>query len=232
MKRLGIVGGVGPESTVVYYRSILSIASARGMTDAPPVLINSVDVFRVLRMLEAGTLDSLVDYLSAEVEVLSRAGASLGLVAANTPHVVFDRLRERSPMPLVSIVEAARDAAKARGLARVALLGTRFTMSGRFYPEVFAGSGVAIVPPAPGEQAYVHGKYVGELLRSTFLPETRDGLLRIIAAMREREGIDGVLLAGTELPLILTGADADGVPLLDTAVIHVEAAFERLWGGG
>jgi aspartate racemase len=230
MKRLGIIGGVGPESTVAYYRTVFSIASARTFTDAPPVVINSLDVFRALKMLEAGALDALVDYLSAEIEVLARADVSLAVIAANTPHIVFDRLRARSPIPLVSIVEAARDAAQARGLARVALLGTRFTMSGRFYPEVFAGSGVSIVAPNADEQAYVHGKYVGELLHNEFLPETRDGLLRVIAAMRHREDVDGVLLAGTELPLILPGADAEGVPLLDTAVIHVQAAFDRLWG--
>jgi aspartate racemase len=230
MKRLGIIGGVGPESTVAYYRTIFTIASARGMTDAPPVVINSLDVFRALKMLEAGALDALVDYLSAEIEVLARADAALALIAANTPHIVFDRLRARSPIPLVSIVEAARDAARARGLARVALLGTRFTMSGRFYPDVFAGSGVAIVAPNADEQAYVHAKYVGELLKNVFLPETREGLVRVIAALRQRERIDAVLLAGTELPLILTGGEAAGVPLLDTAVIHVEAAFTRLWG--
>jgi aspartate racemase len=229
MKRLGIIGGVGPESTVVYYRAIVA-AGRKRLGGAPPILLNSIDVQKVLRLAEDDPVPGLRDYLLSEIAVLARAGVSIGLIAANTPHIVFDDVRQRSPIELVSIVEATKDAARERGLTRLALFGTKFTMQGRFYPDVFLPSGIELVCPAAAEQAFIHDKYVGELLRNTFLPVTRDHLQRIIHAMKGRDGIDGVILAGTELPLLLTDDVACGLPLLDTTQIHVAAAVTRTWG--
>jgi aspartate racemase len=150
-------------------------------------------------------------------------------LSANTPHIVFDDVRARSPLPLVSIVESTCQAASALHLTRVGLLGTRFTMQARFYPDVFCRAGIELVVPQPDEQRYVHDKYVTELVNGTVLSDTHDGLVRIIQSLRERDGAEAVILAGTELPLILTEAIVAGIPLLDTARIHVHAAAERLW---
>lgn len=230
MNRLGILGGIGPESTIAYYRLIIAAGRERLGGAAPPVLVNSIDVEKVLRLAEDDPVPGLRDYLLAEIAVLARAGASLGLIAANTPHLVFDELRGRSPIPLVSIVEAARDAARQQGLARLGLFGTRFTMQGRFYRDVCSPAGIELVTPHEDEQAFVHDKYVGELLKNRFLPETRDGVLAIVRTMVERDRIDGVILAGTELPLLLGDDTGGGVPLLDTTRIHVQAAVEQAWG--
>jgi aspartate racemase len=230
MERLGVVGGMGPESTIAYYRAI--IAAARDLRPSSPhlsVLINSIDVQKVLRLVGENSLATLTDYLVAEIERLAKGGATLGLLAANTPHIVFDDVRQRSPIPLVSIVEATRDAAHERGLTRLGLLGTKFTMQGRFYPDVFSKSGIELVCPHDEEQAFIHEKYVGELLRDVFLQETRDRLIRIVAAMNERDRVQGIILAGTELPLLLTGNTASDLPLLDTTRIHVLAAVKHLW---
>jgi aspartate racemase len=143
MKRLGIIGGIGPESTVVYYRSILAAGRERLGGAAPPVIINSIDVQTVLQLAETNRIPGLRDYLLSEIGILARAGASLASIAANTPHIVFDEVRERSPIPLVSIVETTRDAARDRGLTRLGLFGTKFTMQGRFYPDVFSRSGLS-----------------------------------------------------------------------------------------
>jgi aspartate racemase len=132
-----------------------------------------------------------------------------------------------SPIPLISIVEATCEEVKRRGLDRVALLGTGFTMSGRFYPDVFERNNIALVTPLPEEKDYIHEKYLGELLRGTFLPETRSRLLEIIARMTSHENVAAVVLAGTELPLILR-AEGAGVPLLDTTQIHVRAAVAEI----
>jgi aspartate racemase len=230
MNRLGIIGGIGPESTVVYYRALVAAGRERLAGAAPPILINSIDVAKVLRLAEDDPVPGLRDYLLSEIAVLAHARASIGLIAANTPHIVFDEVRQQSPIELVSIVEAARDAAQERGLARLAVFGTRFTMQGRFYRDVFLPSGIELVDPAPDEQSFIHDKYVGELLKNTFLPTTREQLQRIVQAMKDRDGIDGVILAGTELPLLLTGDCACGLPLLDTTRIHVAAAVKRAWG--
>jgi aspartate racemase len=229
MKRLGIIGGIGPESTIIYYRAIMA-AGRDYLGGAPPILLNSIDVQRVLRLAEDDPVPGLRDYLVSEITLLAQAGVSVGLIAANTPHIVFDDVRRQSPIELVSIVEAAKDAARGRGLTRLALFGTKFTMQGRFYPDVFVPSGIELVCPAPDEQAFIHDSYVGELLRNIFLPTTRERLQRIIQAMKDRDGIDGVLLAGTELPLLLTGDNACDLPLLDTTQIHVAAAVRRTWG--
>jgi aspartate racemase len=177
--------------------------------------------------LAATDLGGLAEYLANEVSRLARGGADFGLLASNTPHLVFEELERRSPIPLLSIVDASCKVAKQAGLVRLGLLGTRLTMEGRFYPEVFARAGITLVPPPPDERTLVHERYMGELVKGVFLPETRAELLRIVEQMRRRSGIDGVVLAGTELPLLLRGVDG-GIPFLDTTRIHVDAVVERL----
>src|SRR5262245_56629675 len=163
MKRLGIVGGIGPESTIMYYRFIVAAGRERLGGAGPPIVINSIDVQKVLKLDEEDPVPGLRDYLLSEISILARAGVSLGLIAANTPHIVFDEVREHSPIPLVSIVEATRDAARERVLARIGLFGTKFTMQGRFYRDVFSRSRIELVSPNEHEQRFVHDKYVGEL---------------------------------------------------------------------
>jgi aspartate racemase len=114
------------------------------------------------------------------------------------------------------------------GLTKLGLFGTRFTMQGRFYPDVFSKARIALATPAGDEQTYIHDKYMNELLRGIFLPETRAGLLAIVDRMRQHDSIQGVILGGTELPLILREAAHAGIPLLDTTRIHVRAMVARL----
>ena len=180
--------------------------------------------------LAATDLPALTDYLAAEVARLARAGADFALLASNTPHIVFDELERRSPIPLVSIVAAACEAARRLGLRRLGLLGTRFTMEGRFYPDAFSRAGIELVPPQPEERALVHERYMGELVKGVFSAETRAELVGVVERLRRRDGVDGVVLAGTELPLLMRDVDA-GVPLLDTTRIHVDAVVERLLAG-
>jgi aspartate racemase len=232
MRKLGMIGGIGPESTIAYYRSLLAASIELGTGVHPPILIDSIDLARVLGLVEEGGYAELTDYLVAEIEALARAGAAVAIIAANTPHVVFDDVEARSPIPLVSIVEATRDAALAMGVKRVGILGTRFTMQGPFYPAVFARAGIESVSPSEAEQAYVHRRYVEELLNSIFSVDAREQILSVVAAMKERDRIDAVVLAGTELPLLLTESLASGVPLLDTTMIHARAAARSAWALG
>jgi aspartate racemase len=223
MKTVGIIGGIGPESTVDYYRLIIAGYRERKRDGSyPSILINSIDLKKVLELIGASVFGELTEYLAGEVEKLARAGAEVGLLAANTPHVVFDDIHRRSSIPLLSIVEAACGAAKALGLKRVGLFGTRFTMQGRFYPDVFSRAGITLVVPNLDEQAYIHDKYMREFVHGTVVPETRARLLAIVDRLREREGIQGLVLGGTELPLILRDIPDRGIPFLDTAKIHVE----------
>ena len=229
MKMLGIIGGVGPESTIEYYQNIIALYRERQRDGSyPEFIINSVDLKKGLDFMDANNLAGMADYLLEEIGKLARAGADFGLIAANTPHIVFDDVAPKSPIPLISIVEATCSAAKARKLKRLALLGTRFTMQGTFYSKVFTREGIELVVPDAKDQEYIHDKYLNELVPGQFLPETRAGLLAIVDCMKAKSDIDGVILAGTELPLILRDADHKGIPLLDTTKIHCQAAVAEM----
>jgi aspartate racemase len=228
MKTLGIIGGIGPESTIEYYQLIIArYRELRPDGTYPPIIINSINLQKYIDLANQGSFGEFVDPLVSELQKLKRAGADFGLLAANTPHIVFDEIQRRSPIPLISIVEATRDAAKKLGLNRLGLFGTRFTMQAKFYPEAFARAGMTLALPNGEEQDYIHEKYMGELLKGIILPETRERLLAIVERMKRDEGIQGLILGGTELPLVLRGADA-GTALLDTTTIHVQAAVAQM----
>jgi aspartate racemase len=224
-----MIGGLGPESTIDYYRSIIARFRARKPNGGySHVIINSLDVDKGIAMLDTGRLDDLADYLAAGIELLARAGADFGFIAANTPHLVFDEVQRRSAIPLLSIVRATCDYTKALGLKKVGLFGTGFTMRASFYPEEFQRAGIALVRPKESEREFIHRKYIGELLKNQFLPETRTEILNIAQRMKHEDGIEGLVLAGTELPLILRDSGSPGIEFLDTTVIHVEAIVDEL----
>lgn len=135
MKTVGIIGGIGPESTIEYYRSIIRLYRKQ-KTDGsyPSVLINSIDLQKMLSLIEAKHFTLATGYLVDEVKKLARAGADFGVLAAGTPHIIFEDIGSQSPIPLLSIVETTCEEAKAMALKRIGLFGTRFTMQGRFFP--------------------------------------------------------------------------------------------------
>lgn len=227
MTTVGLVGGLGPESTVDYYRRILDGWARRDPTTAPSIVIDSLDVQRALRLVDRDR-PALVEYLLASLHRLAGAGVDFAAMTANTPHIVFDDLAARSPVPLVSIVEVCVAEARRRGLDRLALLGTRFTMEGPFYPAVAARAGVTVVSPDDADRAWIHERYVGELLRGEFRDDTRQRVVALVARLRDEAGIDGVILGGTELPLLLPTPTIAELPALDTTALHVAAIVERL----
>jgi aspartate racemase len=222
VKTAGIVGGIGPESTVDYYRSIVAGYRERNPDGSyPPVIINSIDLQNVVGLVSAGKLEQLTSYVSDAIEKLAAAGADFAVVASNTPHVIFDSLSRRSSIPLISIVEVAVTAARSQGLRRLGLFGTRFTMQGSFYAKAFEHAGIAVLSPSEGDQARIHEIYMNELVPGVFKDESRSTILDVVSRMQAREKIQGLILGGTELPLLLRGHEIPGVPFLDTAQLHV-----------
>ena len=229
MKIAGMIGGLGPESTLDYYKLLIALyRKRRPDAEYPSLIINSVDFATGLRLVTAGQLDELADFLADGVDRLTKAGAAFAFFSANTPHIVFDQVQRRAAIPMISIVTAARDRAHAMGLKRVGIFGTRFTMQAKFFPEEFAHAGIAVLTPSDSEQAFIHEKYLGELIPGRFLPETRDHMLQIAARMKADNGIEALILAGTELPLLLRGAPTGGLEFLDTTEIHVEAIIDEM----
>jgi aspartate racemase len=230
MKTLGMIGGVGPESTIDYYKNIIALYRERQRDGSyPQFVINSIDLKKGIDFMNANDLAAMAEFLLTAIEKLPRAGADFGIIAANTPHIVFDQVAPKSPVPLISIVEATCAYAKARKLKQLALFGTRYTMRADFYPKVFAREGIELVVPESKDQDYIHEKYFAELVPGNFLPETRAGLLAIVDRMKDKIDIDGVILAGTELPLLLRGESHNGVSLLDTGKVHCQAAVDEMF---
>jgi aspartate racemase len=229
MKTLGIIGGLGPESTIDYYQKIIALYREHtGDGSYPQFIINSIDLKKGLDFIDANDLTGMADYLLASIGKLARAGADFGLISANTPHIVFDEIASGSPIPLISIVETTCAVAKARNLQRLALFGTRYTMRANFYQRVFSREQIKLLVPGREDQDYLHEKYFSELVHGKFLPVTRAALLAIVDRMKAESDIDGVILAGTELPLILRDPDHNGIPFLDTTKIHCEAAVAEM----
>lgn len=231
MARCGIVGGLGPESTIDYYRRILAAWEREDPSSAPGIVIDSLDVGVALRLVD-GDREGLTRYLVESLRRLAGAGVDFAAMTANTPHIVFDELAAASPIPLVSIVEVCAEEARRRGLRRVGLLGTRFTMDAVFYPAVFDRHGIVVVTPSTVERSRVHELYIGELLKGDFREKTRGEVEAIVARMRDDDGIDAVVLGGTELPLLLPEATIGGIPALDTTALHVAEIVKRLRRAG
>ena len=227
MTTVGLVGGLGPESTIDYYRRIIAVWQRDDPSSAPSIVIDSLDVTRGIHLVETDR-QGLIEYLMGSLRRLAGAGADFIALTANTPHIVFDELDVQSPVPLVSIVESCAEDALRLGRKRLALLGTRFTMEAPFYPTVFESYGMEIVPPRKAERDWVHNKYMNELLKGQFRDEVREDVVSLIARLRDDEGIDGVILGGTELTLLLSAPVIAGVPALDTTALHVNAIVKRL----
>jgi len=228
-KTLGVVGGIAPESTVEYYRLLVRLWRARTGDDSyPKIIINSIDLTAMLRFVYASDFAGLTAFLLAELERLARAGAEVALFASNTPHLVYDDVAPRSPLPLISIVDTAAERAASLGLTRVGLFGTGFTMRAPFYPAVFGRRGITVVPPPEDDLAFVHDKYMNELVQGVFTPGTREAIAAIARRLRDSAAVEAIILGGTELPLLFRGAGDVGLPLLDTALIHAERAIEAM----
>ena len=228
MKTLGLIGGTGPESTIEYYRLITAQYREKSDGALPLLIINSVNLTQLIEWTSANELGKVADYLVNAIAQLQRAGADFGALTANTAHIVFDELKQRCSLPLVSIVETTCERVQSLGFKTVGLFGTRYTMQAPFYPAVFSRTDIKLVMPNDEEQEFIHGKYFNELLKNVFLPETRRALLAIACDMKERHGIEGLILGGTELPLLLRDEEHNGIRFLDTTRIHVDRLIEEM----
>ncbi|KUO64497.1 MAG: aspartate racemase [Gracilibacter sp. BRH_c7a] len=223
MKKIGMIGGFGPESTLDYYRLLIDqYRKSNGEGSLPEIIIYSMDVYALLGMVEQEKWDDVTEYLLGGINTLSKAGADFGFISANTPHIVFDRLKDLSPIQLISIVEETGKKTQTMGLHKVGLLGTSFTMGSGFFQEVFTNYNISIVVPNKEEQEYIQHKLMSEIELGKFHEKTRKGLLTIVKRMISDETIEGVILGCTELPLILT-KDEFGIPFLNTTKIHVDS---------
>ena len=226
-KVIGIIGGIAPPSTIDYYQRIITGFQEKDSTrHYPSILINSIDMTRMLDLVTKKEYDTLVDYLSGEIQKLKNGGADFAVLASNTPHIVFEQLKKKSSIPLISIVEMTVKYAKTLGCKKLGLFGTKSTMQGGFYQAGFSKESIEIVTPPFESQNYIHDKYMNEFVKGIFLEETKKAFNDIVHQMIQQSNIEGLILGGTELPFILEEKDFKKFSLLNTTEIHVESILK------
>lgn len=227
MKKIGLIGGIGPESTLLYYKKLTSGASKlRGEDFFPPLSIESLNVFEVLTYCRKKDYLGLTEYIMKGINNLIAGGAELIALTGNTPHIVFDDLQARSLVPLISIVESASCRAGQEGIRKAGLLGTTFTMREDFFKSPFRAIGIQVVSPNNHEIELIGEKISAELEHGIVLEETQHSFKKIIQRMVDEDNIDCVILGCTELPVPFKGLPLP-VKFLDTLEIHVDELLRQ-----
>lgn len=219
MKTIGLIGGMSWESTVTYYQLVNRVVKEQlgGLHSAKCVLY-SVDFDKIEACQSAGEWERSGDILGDAAAALERAGADLILICTNTMHKVFEQVQSQVRVPLLHIAEATADELEARGLTKVGLLGTKYTMLQDFYKDRLVRRGVEVLIPAAEDVELVNRVIFEELCLGTISDASRREFLRIIDALAA-QGAQGVILGCTEIGLLVGPGDTD-VPLFDTTVIH------------
>jgi len=224
-QKIGIIGGLSPESTVSYYLHITRAYVERyGDYGYPEILIYSVNLKKYHNWRSENRWDLIAEDLIISAKSLQKGGADFGLIATNTMHKVFDVVKDAVSLPLISIIDATAQRAGKMRLRKLGLLGTQYTMSDGFYHDQVSRYGLDTIVPDSEDQGIIHRIIVEELVRGKLLEESKGEYIRIINGLVEF-GAEGIILGCTEIPLLIKQKDCS-VPLLDTADIHAEAALE------
>jgi aspartate racemase len=226
MKKVGIVGGLGPATTLDYYRGIIDAFTSTYEKDGfPEIAVESIDLRTFMHHVENSSWDTIAAFIASKFEALRVGGADFGAIASNTPHRVFDAIQSQTFLPLLSIVDATLNYAKTRNLTHLGLLGTKSTMSADFYQHVFEAEKMRLVVPHGDEQDYMQEKLFSEIEFGIIKEETKRNFLAIIDRMMKSERIEGVILGCTELPLLIKAEDV-AVQYIDTAQIHIASIVD------
>lgn len=228
MKKAGIIGGVGPASTLDYYDGIIrAVMALSGGEDYPHLIINSVNMTEMIGYVSTGDMDKLVSMLVRAIDETAAAGAEFAAIASNTPHIVFDEVKARSSLPLISIVDETCLEAGRAGCRRVAVLGTLFTMRSGLYTRAFNELGIEAFVPDERGQAEVYGIIFPNLENGIVLPKEKERLLEISGKLIKEHQADALVLGCTELPLAIKPGDLDTL-ILDTAQIHIKSIVRAI----
>ncbi|QDR83185.1 aspartate/glutamate racemase family protein [Sporomusa termitida] len=228
MKKAGIIGGIGPASTLDYYSGIIEgYRAARQDGQYPGLVIDSINMTEMLGYVAGENWDGLIAMLLAAVKNVKNAGADVAAIASNTPHIVFDQLQEQSPVPLISIVEATCQYVRETGCTRVIVMGTKFTMTNGLYTEKFRQYGLQAFVPDEQEKEAIHNIIFPKLEDGIVVPEDKKKLLGIAEKLITKHHANGLVLGCTELPLMVHAGDLP-IEILNTAQIHVRSIVKYM----
>ena len=223
-RRIGVVGGVGPAATVLYYRLLIERAKAIAPASGPlEIVIDSLDLDEITGMFRDRALDRLGSRLSRALVALESAGCDSIAIACNSMHLAFSLAAPAVKVPVISIVDAVLDATTLGGYRSVGLLATTFVMQSRLYRDPLEARGVRCVEPSEAEQAWIMAAILEDLQRATVPAATVERFVAIVADLA-RHGAEAVILGCTDLPVAISDANSP-LPVLDTARIHVDAVL-------
>jgi aspartate racemase len=221
---LGLIGGLGVGATVYYYQELVKAHAARGCV--PNLVIVHADMQRALKYAAASETAVLAAYLAPLIERMARAGAQVAAIPAVTPHICAPELVKFSPIPIVNLIDAIGREALARNFRRVSIFGTRFAIEKKMFGQMPQAE---IVLPSPEEINVIHDAYL-EMANAGRGTKEQYERLRILAfRLIEREQLDGVILAGTDLSLVFNESNTD-FPHVDGARVHLDAIMRELLG--
>jgi aspartate racemase len=224
MKCMGIVGGLSPESTIYYYQHIIHQYYKKFKNhNYPKIVIYSVSIQNYIDWGDSGNHQAIADDLVSAIGSLVRAGADFALISANTPHIVFESVKERVNIPLLNIVEPVCQHASELGIENVALLGTKITMNADFYPKAFNKAGIEVLVPDEDDKELVHEIIFKELTSGIIRNESKIKYIEIINKLA-RSGAQAVILGCTEIPLLIKPEEVE-IMVLDSSIIHADAAL-------
>ena len=225
MKTIGLLGGMSWESTVTYYQVVNQVVRERlgGLHSAQCVLY-SVEFDEIERCQSSGDWARSGEILGRAAQALERAGADFIVICTNTMHKVYDQIQASVAVPVLHIADLTRTALQSRGIRRVALLGTQYTMEQDFYKQRLVEGGLEVLVPPPADRREINRVIFEELCRGVISQASKALFLRVLADLRAA-GAEGAILGCTEIGLLLHQADTD-LPLFDTTLIHARAAAE------
>lgn len=228
MKKLGLIGGTGPESTLVYYKEInRQVNEATGGKQFPEIAIESVNLFKALNLVSEKRYDELESYLLQAAQNLQNGGADIIALTAGTMHLVYDRLKSKIAKPFISIPQTVAEYAVECGYKRLGLLGTIFTMENTFLTKPFTDCGIEVFVPEEADRITINQIIGGELEYGIVKEESRQKLISEIKKMKQNWRIDGIILGCTELPLALNSQNCP-VACLDIMEIHIRKLVQML----
>lgn len=230
MKTIGIIGGLGPEATVDYYKEIIgqvNILNGDGSLNYPEIIVYSVNMAKFIGRLEKGDHSGAAGYIVECVSKLKDAGADFAAISANTPHLLFDNIQGNSAIPLISIVETCKIHAEKMGLKRCGLIGSKFTMKHGFFSKAFETENITVISPGDNDIERIHKLLFTELELGIFKESTKAEILGLVQKMKKEHSIDSLILGCTEFPIMFRDNEYLDIPFLNTTRIHVGAIVEE-----
>ncbi len=227
MKKIGIIGGLSPESTISYYDGIIdAFRKNYRLSGYPEIVIESLNLKLFSDLARDNEWKRITTGIAERCENLRMAGAEFGAIASNTPHKVFKQIQENTALPLISIVEATKEFAIESQYKKLILLGTQFTMSSTFFQDSFRKDSIELITPDKEQQHFIHEKIFTEMVVGSFLPDTKKDILDIVEKIKSTYDCEGVILACTELPLLISKEDLN-IARIDPASIHINSIVRR-----